>query len=84
MRPHRHPEQRTCPCGTHLSVYNPAPICAQCSRHDPHVRRNNRPARCGTDSGYFRHLRTTLTEPCDACRQAHADAENARTARRRP
>lgn len=29
-------------------------------------------ARCGTDAGYYRHLRYTFTEPCQACREAHA------------
>lgn len=33
---------------------------------------SKRPAKCGTDGGYYRHLRITKTEPCEACRQAHA------------
>jgi len=31
------------------------------------------PAKCGTDGGYYRHRRITNTEPCDACKRAHAD-----------
>lgn len=30
------------------------------------------PAKCGTDSGYYRHLRTTKTEPCGPCKAAHS------------
>lgn len=30
-------------------------------------------AKCGTDAGYYRHLRRTKTEPCEACKRAHAD-----------
>ena len=33
-----------------------------------------RQAECGTDSGYYRHLRQLGTEPCMDCRRAHADA----------
>ena len=33
---------------------------------------------CGTDSGYYRHLRQTATPPCDACRAAHAVANRRR------
>jgi WhiB family redox-sensing transcriptional regulator len=36
---------------------------------------------CGTDSGYFRHRRLG-TEPCTPCRDAHADSEFARHARK--
>ncbi len=32
-------------------------------------------AKCGTDSGYYRHKRTTHTEPCNPCRQAHNAAK---------
>ena len=38
-------------------------------------------ARCGTESGYTRHVRTG-TRPCDACKEAHASAERRRVARR--
>lgn len=38
-------------------------------------------ARCGTDAGYYRHLRYTFTEPCKACREAHAFAHRARKVR---
>lgn len=43
-------------------------------------RRTRRPAvrppvaRCGTDGGYYRHLRYTFSEPCQACKEAHAMA----------
>lgn len=30
-------------------------------------------AQCGTDGGYYRHLRRTKTEPCTPCRKAHAE-----------
>lgn len=36
---------------------------------------NKRAALCGTDSGYYRHLRGTKTPPCDACKLAHRTAE---------
>lgn len=39
----------------------------------PHV------ARCGTDAGYYRHLRQTFTEPCGACKEAHAIAGRIRS-----
>jgi hypothetical protein len=32
------------------------------------------PARCGTNSGYYKHLREK-TETCVPCRRAHADAD---------
>lgn len=35
-------------------------------------------ALCGTDAGYYRHLRRTRTEPCVPCREAHAAAARAR------
>ena len=41
------------------------------------------PARCGTDSGYYRHLRVHHEPACDACKAAHADTE-ARRQRHRP
>ena len=28
-------------------------------------------AQCGTDAGYYRHLRITKTDACAACKQAH-------------
>lgn len=31
-------------------------------------------AACGSDAGYYRHLRLTHTEPCRACLDAHAKA----------
>lgn len=33
-----------------------------------------RQARCGTDGGYYRHLRKTHTPPCEPCKAAHAAA----------
>ena len=40
-------------------------------------------AECGTDAGYYRHLRQLMTVPCDLCRRAHADAWLRRKWRRR-
>lgn len=31
-------------------------------------------AACGTDAGYYRHIRQTRTEPCRPCLEAHAAA----------
>jgi hypothetical protein len=39
------------------------------------------PAKCGTDGGYYRHKRTTFTEPCKACLRAHSQAERKREKR---
>lgn len=39
------------------------------------TRRKKNAAKCGTDGGYYRHLRTTKTKPCKACKRAHADYE---------
>lgn len=38
------------------------------------ARRRPPVARCGTDAGYYRHLRYTDTEPCQECKEAHAMA----------
>lgn len=40
-------------------------------------------AQCGTDGGYYRHLRRTHTPPCPECKAAHAAAEKARYRPRR-
>ena len=40
-------------------------------------------AECGTDGGYYRHIRTTKTPPCDACKLAHRIAEAIREQARR-
>lgn len=40
-------------------------------------------ALCGTDAGYYRHLRITLTAPCSACRAAHAKYTRERAAAKR-
>ncbi|MDF1603373.1 hypothetical protein [Nocardioides sp. YIM 152315] len=39
-------------------------------------------AACGTEGGYYRHLRRTKTEPCARCKKAHVEAEKQRAARR--
>lgn len=39
-------------------------------------------AKCGTDSGYFLHRRTS-EDPCPDCREAHSMAESARYQRRK-
>ena len=36
------------------------------------------PAKCGTDGGYYRHVRITKTKACDDCRAAHAAAQRGR------
>lgn len=36
------------------------------------------PAVCGTDGGYFRHLRILHEPACDDCKAAHAAAERYR------
>ncbi len=41
-----------------------------------------RVAQCGTDGGYYRHVRTRKEEACDGCKRAHAVAERVRAARR--
>lgn len=41
------------------------------------------PAKCGTDGGYYRHLRTIHTAPCGPCKAAHARVEADRAARKR-
>lgn len=38
-------------------------------------------AKCGTDSGYYRHHRTDKTPPCNPCREAHNLAERRRVAK---
>lgn len=49
----------------------------------PKIRNDSRVAECGTDSGYYRHIRTLKEEACMACKGAHTTAENARSANRR-
>lgn len=39
-------------------------------------------AACGTDSGYYRHLRQLKDTPCADCRAAHSVAEVARLKRK--
>lgn len=66
-------------CGHKFGEAAPEPVfvleLAACA--DPYV---------GTDTGYYRHVRGTLTitpsKPCRACRSAHADAERSRVARK--
>jgi hypothetical protein len=43
--------------------------------------RNLQAAICGTDPGYFHHVRTNKERACDDCRAAHAEAERERMAR---
>lgn len=53
---------------------------------DPPARRRRqrrRRAECGTDGGYYRHLRTTHTRPCAACRAAHAVVTHVRLLRKK-
>lgn len=38
-------------------------------------------AKCGTDSGYYRHRRQKRELACDECLRAHREAERARAAR---
>lgn len=54
------------------------------SRIDGTPRRKTRrqPAPCGTDGGYYRHLRRTKTAPCDDCLYAHRVAERVRRLQR--
>lgn len=40
--------------------------------------KRNRVAPCGSEAGYYRHLRNTHTEPCGLCREAHAVAQRLR------
>lgn len=42
----------------------------------------NQVALCGTEGGYYRHLRTLRETPCDECRMAHRFQERLRKARR--
>jgi len=39
-------------------------------------------AACGTDGGYYRHIRTLDEDACEACKLAHRVAERERSARR--
>ena len=52
-----------------------ATISAPTRREMPPTRRLV--AECGTDSGYFRHLRAGA-KPCPSCKAAHSDAEKQR------
>lgn len=36
-------------------------------------------AQCGTDGGYYRHLRITKTDACGPCKRAHADWKRQRS-----
>lgn len=42
-----------------------------------------RQAICGTDSGYYKHIRRLKESACEPCRMAHAEAERDRAARAR-
>lgn len=41
-----------------------------------------KPRRCGSDSGYYRHLRELKEPACPGCLEAHRDAERRRKAAR--
>ena len=47
-------------------------------------RMRRRVAACGTESGYYRHVKVLKEVACPACRAAHNAAETARYARREP
>lgn len=47
----------------------------------PWPEKRARVAKCGTDSGYYRHLRRTGTPACGPCKAAHSRAEMERQAR---
>lgn len=48
----------------------------------PRARRRRSVALCGTDAGYYRHIRSEGTEPCRECREAHAFAQLTRKRQR--
>lgn len=60
---------------------------ARCDRcHQAHLEQLRAEDRCsdpkaGTDTGYYRHLRITRTQPCSWCRAAHSRAERERRQR---
>jgi WhiB family redox-sensing transcriptional regulator len=41
-------------------------------------------AECGTDAGYYRHLRKLQETACGPCKRAHADAQSLRKPEFRP
>lgn len=84
------PPVASCPrCGRERTVNHSRDIglCQDCHDVDarPPKRSRARVAECGTDGGYFRHLRgnktTPKSPPCDACKKAHAAVERARSER---
>jgi hypothetical protein len=46
------------------------------------LKRNGMRARCGTDSGYYSHVRYRKEAACEPCKQAHREAESRRRNRR--
>ena len=64
-----------------------AKVEAEIKRVESLRRRRPRPkqkvAACGTDGGYYRHVRTTKTPTCDDCKAAHSAYETGRAQRRR-
>lgn len=64
------------------SVANPHRLCSDCLLVEPtwpivvRIGARGRPktARCGTDSGYHRHIKRDRTPPCEPCLDAHAEA----------
>lgn len=51
------------------------------TRAETAARSRSKQARCGTDSGYYRHIRRLREPACDACLTAHRTAESARRRR---
>lgn len=47
------------------------------------IRGKRRPALCGTDSGYYHHLRRRKEPACEACKLAHSAAERSRARARK-
>jgi hypothetical protein len=45
-------------------------------------RKPRKAAECGTQSGYNRHFRVTHTKPCQPCKDAHAERNRQKKARR--
>lgn len=76
-----------CPqCPEHLAEWQVlVRLLPTADRVEPSVKRHPVPrALCGTDGGYFAHLRQYRETPCQACRDAHAAAERARSRAKRP
>ena len=57
--------------------------CEACKAAQAAKKRARAVAVCGSDSGYYRHLRVTKTVPCDECKKAHALMLQMRKARKK-